>query len=79
MTRKLIGAIAARDYSFTGSLALREGRLLGLAVDEDNEPDLTKARIVEWVDQLVTELRCGADDSQRRASAQPAGAAAPSS
>lgn len=73
----LIGATDVRDYSFTGSLALSDGRLVGLAVDEDNEPELTMARIVAWVDQLVAELRYGADDNQRRARAQPAGAAAP--
>lgn len=73
----LIGATDVRDYSFSGSLALRDGRLVGLALDEDNEPDLTMARIVDWVDRLMAELRCGADDNQRRASAQPAGAAAP--
>lgn len=72
----IIGTSDTHGYHFTGSLALRHGRLLGLALDEDNEPDLTQARIVEWVDQLVTELRCGQDDSQRGASAQPAGAAA---
>src|SRR5690606_29987255 len=76
---QLVGATDIRDYSFSGSLALRDGQLLGLAVDEDNEPHLTKARIVAWVDDLVSALRCGVDDNQRRASAQPAGAAATSS
>src|SRR5690606_1669945 len=73
------GATAASRSSFTGSPALRDGRLAGLAVDEAHEPALTKARIVEWVDQVLSELRCGVDDNRRRASAQPAGAAAPSS
>lgn len=76
---RLVGRWPAADYGFSASLALRGGELLGLAVDEDNEPELTKARIVEWVDQVLSELRCGVDDNRRRASAQPAGAAAPSS
>lgn len=82
---RLIGSTTQAGYRFSDSLALRGGRLLGLAVDEDNEPELTLARLVAWVDQLLVEaredagsqVRCGTDDNQRRACAQPAGPAAP--
>ncbi|HZJ08711.1 MAG TPA: flavodoxin [Trueperaceae bacterium] len=59
---KLIGSIAIHDYTFSDSLAMRDQLLLGLAVDEDNEPELTQARIVAWVDQLLAELSASAPD-----------------
>lgn len=54
---RLIGTVPATDYNFGFSLALREERLLGLGVDEDNEPELTAVRLTAWVDQLLEELR----------------------
>ncbi|MDR0665196.1 MAG: flavodoxin [Helicobacteraceae bacterium] len=46
---KVIGEINADDYKFKSSLALRNGKIIGLALDEINEPNKTKARIEAWV------------------------------
>ncbi len=54
---KLIGEWSTAGYVFTGSLALRGGNFVGLAVDEDNDPELTAPRVELWCAQLANELR----------------------
>ncbi|MDR2034325.1 MAG: flavodoxin [Helicobacteraceae bacterium] len=46
---KIVGETNAEGYKFKSSLALRESRFVGLALDEVNEPDKTKTRIETWV------------------------------
>jgi flavodoxin I len=53
---KFIGAWPPDDYDFTTSKALIDEQLVGLALDEDNEPDLTDYRLKKWVEQIKTEL-----------------------
>jgi flavodoxin I len=53
---ELAGAWPIAGYSFTGSWALRDGRFIGLMVDEDNQADLTPERVHRWVHQLVVEF-----------------------
>jgi flavodoxin I len=48
----LIGEWPADDYSFSESKALLNGVFVGLAVDEDNEPDLTDYRVDKWVSEI---------------------------
>ena len=43
-------------YSYYGSLAVYEDQFCGLAIDEDNEPELTDDRIDKWCLQIVQEL-----------------------
>ncbi|HEX7038513.1 MAG TPA: flavodoxin domain-containing protein [Trueperaceae bacterium] len=52
---RLVGRWPAAGYAFAASLALRGDELLGLAIDEDNEPELTAARVVAWADLVVAE------------------------
>jgi flavodoxin I len=52
----LIGAWATDGYSFTDSTAIENGKFIGLALDEDNESDLTDLRIETWLAQLKQEL-----------------------
>jgi flavodoxin I len=52
----LIGSVAPQGYTFDESKAFRNGKFIGLPLDEDNEPELTQGRINQWVDQLKTEL-----------------------
>jgi flavodoxin I len=52
----LIGAWPVEDYEFAESRAVRDGRFLGLALDEDNQADRTEARVAKWAAQLKTEL-----------------------
>ncbi|WP_439184228.1 flavodoxin [Carboxylicivirga taeanensis] len=49
---KIIGQTSADGYDFSESEALIGDELVGLALDEDNEPDLTDVRIQKWVEQL---------------------------
>ncbi|GAF03718.1 flavodoxin [Saccharicrinis fermentans DSM 9555 = JCM 21142] len=44
-----VGAWPCEEYDFSDSLALIDGKFIGLALDEDNEPDLTDYRLKEWV------------------------------
>lgn len=53
----LVGRWPVAGYAFNQSWAVEEGWFLGLAVDEDNQADLTRGRITIWVDQLLNELQ----------------------
>lgn len=48
----LIGEVSTDGYTATDSIAVRDGKFLGLALDEDNESDLTDGRIAAWVDEI---------------------------
>jgi len=37
-------------YDFDDSVAVQNGAFIGLAIDEDNQSDMTKQRIDEWVE-----------------------------
>lgn len=56
---KIIGHWPIKDYDFSESKAEIEGQGLfyGLALDEDNEPELTQERLTTWLDQLAKELQ----------------------
>ncbi|SMO86308.1 flavodoxin I [Saccharicrinis carchari] len=43
-----VGKWPSDDYDFSDSLAVVDGEFVGLALDEDNEPDLTDYRLGEW-------------------------------
>jgi len=47
-----IGQWPIDEYDFSESLAVVNNQFVGLALDEDNEPDLTDYRIKEWVKTL---------------------------
>ncbi|MDR1408562.1 MAG: flavodoxin FldA [Tannerella sp.] len=52
----VVGFTDTADYSFDDSEAVVDGRFVGLPIDEDNESNLTGARIDRWVAQLEKEL-----------------------
>ena len=56
---RLIGKWPVEGYKFTGSEALDEDEkmFVGLALDEDNQEELTDQRIEKWVKQIKEELR----------------------
>jgi flavodoxin I len=56
---ELVGFTDAGDYQFDHSLAVEDGVFLGLALDDDNEPELTEERIRDWVAQLVVDFGVG--------------------
>lgn len=47
-----VGYWPTDGYDFTASQAVREGKFVGLALDEDNQPELTASRIAAWAAQL---------------------------
>src|SRR5574344_292205 len=48
----LIGQVSTDGYSFDDSEAVKEGKFIGLALDEVNESDKTDTRIQNWVSEL---------------------------
>lgn len=52
----IVGCTLPGDYKFNRSLALKENRLLGLAIDIENQPDKTDKRIKAWAGQLKKEF-----------------------
>lgn len=53
---KAVGYVDANGYKYEASLAERDGKLVGLAIDDLNEEDKTEARINSWINQLKSEL-----------------------
>ncbi|MBP5365093.1 MAG: flavodoxin [Bacteroidales bacterium] len=53
---KIVGATATDGYSFDTSTAVRDGKFVGLALDYDNQSDLSDSRIDAWVKQILPEL-----------------------
>ena len=54
---RLIGAWPVEGYEFEASRALNEQKthFCGLAIDEDQQFELTDERVANWVQQIVTE------------------------
>jgi flavodoxin I len=61
----LVGAWPTDGYVFTQSWALRDGRFVGLAIDEENQAELTAERVKQWVAQLAREFGLENDPGAR--------------
>jgi len=48
----VIGSWPTDGFDFDESLAVRNGEFVGLGLDEDNQFDLSKERITQWVEQI---------------------------
>ncbi len=53
---KLIGETEVNGYNYSASRAEVNGKLVGLAIDEDNQSNLTDNRIKEWIQSLSDKL-----------------------
>lgn len=51
-----VGYTMTEGYEFSESKALKNGKFVGLAIDEDNQSELTDERIKTWVAQLKKEF-----------------------
>ncbi|BAU40339.1 flavodoxin FldA [Leptolyngbya sp. O-77] len=51
-----VGYWPVDGYDFNESKAVRNGKFVGLAIDEDNQSDLTDERVKTWVAQLKREF-----------------------
>ena len=53
---RFVGAYEPQDYAVTDSGVCRDGKFVGLAVDELNEDDKTAARTDRWIEAVKREL-----------------------
>ena len=51
-----VGHWPTDGYEFNESKAVKNGKFVGLALDEDNQSELTDGRIQQWVTQLKSEF-----------------------
>jgi flavodoxin I len=47
------GQVDASDYTFEASVSVRDGKFIGLALDDTNEANKTDERISRWIKSLV--------------------------
>merc|ERR1719271_1128832 len=52
---ELVGSVSTDGYEFEESKSVADGKFVGLATDEDNQPDESEARVNAWVDQIKGE------------------------
>ena len=52
---KLIGKVSTEGYNYDDSKSVIDGKFCGLAIDEDNESELTDERLQTWVQQINAE------------------------
>ncbi|MDP4291604.1 MAG: flavodoxin [Bacteroidota bacterium] len=53
----VVGYTSTEGYNYYFSMAEREGRFVGLAIDDDSQPELTVPRLKAWADQLKNEFQ----------------------
>ena len=51
----VVGAVSADGYDFEESKSCADGKFVGLACDEDNQPDMSEDRVNAWIDQIKGE------------------------
>jgi flavodoxin I len=53
---KLIGTTSTDGYTFESSRAITEGKFVGLILDQESQPRLSKDRVAEWVSDIKTQF-----------------------
>ncbi|NEP81165.1 MAG: flavodoxin FldA [Okeania sp. SIO3C4] len=53
---KTVGYWSTDGYDYNESKAVKNGKFVGLALDEDNQAELTEERVKKWVAQLKTDF-----------------------
>jgi flavodoxin I len=53
---RMVGAVATEDYCFEKSTSIRDGKFVGLPLDEVNESDKTDQRIDQWLEALKADF-----------------------
>lgn len=48
----IVGRTSTDGYDHSDSTAVRDGEFVGLAIDENNQSDLTDERITKWVESV---------------------------
>jgi flavodoxin I len=54
--QNVVGYTDITGYKFYYSTAEKDGQFVGLAIDDDTQPELTEGRIVKWVKQVKKEF-----------------------
>lgn len=52
----LVGEVSNEGYEFNESRAFRDGKFVGLPLDEDFEDELTEERVENWLKQILPEF-----------------------
>lgn len=53
---EIIGSWSTDGYNFSESLAVHNGKFVGLGLDQDNQSDLTEERIAKWVNEIKQKI-----------------------
>lgn len=53
---QVIGAWPTEGYDYSCSISEVDGKFVGLAIDESNQPGETSGRVSQWVEQLKKEM-----------------------
>lgn len=53
---KVIGSWPIDGYDFDSSKAVRDGAFVGLAIDEDNQDDMTEERVSAWCESIKSDI-----------------------
>ena len=53
----IVGSWPTKGYKYYFSSAEKDGKFVGLVLDEDSQPELTNGRVKAWVAQLKKELK----------------------
>lgn len=53
---QFIGHTSTDGYEFDDSKAVQDGEFVGLALDENNQSELTQTRVSQWVEQIKPEF-----------------------
>lgn len=48
----IVGNVPTKDYTFKESFAVRDGKFVGLPIDEVNESEKTEERIASWIETI---------------------------
>ncbi len=51
-----VGAWSVDDYDFYTATAVRDGKFIGLPLDEYNQSELSEQRMSDWVAQIKEEI-----------------------
>jgi flavodoxin I len=52
----VVGSWPLEGYEFYFSSAEKDGKFVGLAIDDDSQPELTEERVKKWADMLKKEF-----------------------
>lgn len=56
---ELVGYTSTEGYQFGHSLFIEDGCFMGLALDEDHQPKMTKARVESWINEVLAAFGLG--------------------